>query len=760
MRYSRGDWPSSGLGVAEWFPNAGPVEDGDVAVAINGYPLADGVGSVPARLIGQGAVLRYRLLRDGAPIEVDLLLVRPDLGLTLVLLAGPLLYLAVFGLLASWLRARRPTAPTQGPLFLAFTASFAWLVAGPVVGLTALDAATGSLLFWLYHVATLVGGTLAWSAMVDLALVLLRGRWPDRRHRRLRIAAYATPLLLLTEWIAALLWLGPGGMRTVGLVHVGQEVIIAACWLTAGWLSLLLYRHATAARRRPLRWVLGGGLLTGLALFALWLVPDIAVGRRPTSMLWLGLAGLPVLIGITVAILRYDVYAIKQVVSRSIEYATLAAVLYGCYLAVAAAAAAAAASDTLVAASAAVAVAVVALPLREGIRRHASRRLFGGREDPARALRALGRTLARVPSPQQALPQVAAGVIEALRLPHVAVEIADPTAPDGFRTTQNLGAPIGETYRLPLRHHGRTVGRLTVCTREADEPLSPADHELLSEVAGQLGAAVHAVVSYEDVSRSRAAAVATREHERRRLRRDLHDTLSPTLIGLSMKIDAALVLLGDGLPASPPPPPGEHAGHPVPSPAPPADARRLLAESAAGIREAAVDLRRLVEGLRPPALDALGLTDAVRAAARELVTHAADGPRLEVAGPAKEAKLPAGVEVAAYHIAVEAVTNCVRHAHASHCTVRLRLTHHGAGHHDGPSPLLSVEVRDDGTGVPDPPGASPGAPGAGLPSMRERAEELGGTCSVRPLPGGGTVVHALLPCPSAGRPAPGALSSP
>ncbi len=97
----------------------------------------------------------------------------------------------------------------------------------------------------------------------------------------------------------------------------------------------------------------------------------------------------------------------------------------------------------------------------------------------------------------------------------------------------------------------------------------------------------------------------------------------------------------------------------------------------------------------------------------------------------------AAVEVAVYRIVQEALTNVVKHARASRCTVRLQF--------DVAAEALILTVEDDGRGiVPDP------AIGVGLASMHERAQELGGTCIVESLPAGGTRVCAALPCLTAG----------
>jgi signal transduction histidine kinase len=138
------------------------------------------------------------------------------------------------------------------------------------------------------------------------------------------------------------------------------------------------------------------------------------------------------------------------------------------------------------------------------------------------------------------------------------------------------------------------------------------------------------------------------------------------------------------------------------------------------------DVRRLVHDLRPPALDDLGLGGALRQLAGQL---ARGGPAISVSDERLEA-LPAAVEVAAYRIVAEALTNTVRHASAARAEVRLCAE-------DG---VLRLEVADDGTGLGEDVPA-----GVGLRSMRERALELGGRVEVACPPSGGTVVTAVLP---------------
>jgi signal transduction histidine kinase len=159
----------------------------------------------------------------------------------------------------------------------------------------------------------------------------------------------------------------------------------------------------------------------------------------------------------------------------------------------------------------------------------------------------------------------------------------------------------------------------------------------------------------------------------------------------------------------------------------PERAQGLLNNLMERAQAAVSDVRHLVYALRPPALDALGLLGALRAHA----DHHNDGAlRVIVEAPEQLPSLPAAVEVAAYRIALEAINNAERHAEAHTCVVRIAL--------DEAAAVLHVEVADDGRGIEEDRGT-----GVGLSSMRERAAELGGWCTVEAS--SGTRVHAHLP---------------
>ncbi|WP_344834792.1 sensor histidine kinase [Actinocorallia longicatena] len=215
--------------------------------------------------------------------------------------------------------------------------------------------------------------------------------------------------------------------------------------------------------------------------------------------------------------------------------------------------------------------------------------------------------------------------------------------------------------------------------------------------------APHAEVRASELQRSRERIVAAAEEERRRLRHDLHDGLGSTLASLAMALDTARLTLGTA---------PERIGP-------------LLIDLRERLAAAIGDIRELVADLRPPALDDLGLAAAVQGLAEGV-----DGMKIEVKFGGQLDELPAAVEVAAYRIVQEALTNVSRHSLAPWALVRLSRG----------TDALHLVVADPGRGL------RPECPdGAGLAAMRERAAEVGGVCTVGPRPGGGTAVIARLP---------------
>jgi signal transduction histidine kinase len=341
------------------------------------------------------------------------------------------------------------------------------------------------------------------------------------------------------------------------------------------------------------------------------------------------------------------------------------------------------------------------------LQRGVNRLLYGQRDEPFEVMARLGQSLELAISPDLAYPTIVETVAQTMRLPYVAIQIPR----DGQRrTVAAYGIPGNEPVSYELTHQGEVVGWLQVGRRAPGEAFNPADERLLRNVARQAGAAVHSAQLTADLQHSRQQIVTGREEERRRLRRDLHDGLGPSLASLLLEARVLRRMIRND----------------------PAAAESLADEMQSDIRATIDDIRRVVNELRPPALDDLGFVPAIRVMADKFGRPNADdelGVTIQVDAPADLPPLPAAVEVAAYRIIQEALTNVAHHSRAAHACVRLRLD-------DG----LCIDVSDDGVGFR---GGRDG--GLGLYSMRERAAEVGGVWHISRRPEGGTLVRARLP---------------
>jgi two-component system, NarL family, sensor kinase len=343
----------------------------------------------------------------------------------------------------------------------------------------------------------------------------------------------------------------------------------------------------------------------------------------------------------------------------------------------------------------AVFVAALFHPLTVLLRGVIHRLLFGDRADPIAAVAHVGDRLGD--DPVLALRALR----EALLLPYAAL------TRDG-RPVASSGQPATTLRELPLLVGTTPVGVLTVGLRAGEMRLTAGDESVLRILTPALAQAAHAQALAEALRQSRERAIGAIEDERRRLHRDLHDGLGPTLTGVAYAADAARNLIRVD----------------------PDAADRLLRGLRADTASAIAEVRRVVAGLRPPALDELGLEQAVRQ--RAAVLRGADGIDLIVhVDSAPLPALSAAVEVAAYRITVEALTNAARHARCTVVRVGLAVG----------EDRLVIDVTDDGR-QHDAAGSWPA--GSGTESMRERAEQLGGTFAAGPTSAGGRV-HAALP---------------
>ena len=590
-------------------PVDGPgLQTGDVVTEIAGHHLADGLGGLARPQPGEE--IAYDIVRDGnarVTVRID----RTDPYPLLVAGWGNLVFVFALAGLATALFLRRPEEPATTPLLLAGAGLLGSTLAF-VTGIPALALATGGPVLWLYYLSVIAVYSFAWGPAIAFGLQLPRDDPALRPRRAMLVVAYAAPLVLMLLWMAAVALFAPNVLRWFDLVFAGQTAVVAATLVTGAVLGILAYRRSRdPLTRSRLRWLAGGSIAAGALGLAGWHLPQLITGEQLLPSGAIGLSGLPFVVGIAVALRRHRLFDIERLANRSLVYISLVAILVAGYAAlVAVLVSGLRLSGTVAAAIAAAAAALALAPLRNVAQRTVNRLMYGDRDDPAGVLARLGTRMQAVMLPGDVLPAVVETMAQSLRLPYVAIDLADGAGE--FRLAAEHGAPVGAVHSETLTHHGDTVGRLRVSERGRDDPLEPADLELIRSLAREVGPAVQAVRLHEDLLRSRAEVVALREDERRRLRRDLHDGLGPTLAAIRLKAGLAARALP---PESP--------------------ARGLLSEIDTEVTTSLADVRRLVEALRPPALDELGLLGAVRS--RGVRFGRRDGDRRRRVGSARPA---------------------------------------------------------------------------------------------------------------------------
>lgn len=549
-----------------------------------------------------------------------------------------------------------------------------------------------------------VSGWVAGTLAGILVLPWLVGRDPPTGLRL--SAAVAGALLALTSGVTRFLIHQDGAPphpfadERVSDVAARYDAWMVPVYVLVGLLGALHLalrsRRAAASERRGLRWVLGSLLALSLSYLAFEAGlasdgPAVTVG----AMLLSGaMVSLPVAVFVLAA--REPSYNVDLAVSRALVGVLLTLAVVGAYLVVVWFGGRYLPWSRESAGLVAVAgLALAVMPLRTWLQRRVDGLVFGTSADAGRLLDRLGADIERGHGDMSILEGLVDGLRRGLRLRAAVVESLD----GGLRVASGpdtLYLPV----EVPLRSRGQEVGRL-VLEAPLAERLDLRTLELVEQLAALVAVALDLALVNTELETARTRLTDVRQEERRLLRRELHDSLGPSLAGTSLAL--AAISRSSGLE------PGQ---------------AELLAQLQDELAQRSEDVRQMARHLLPPPLEDGRLGEALAQLAGRF-----DQGRFTVTVDTRDPdRIDSRRQLAVYHVAAEAVLNAHRHAGARRCRITLD--------HDDDGVRLTVE--DDGTGV-----ATGARPGIGLRSMRERAAELGGTFSLERTEPGTRVVVTL-----------------
>jgi signal transduction histidine kinase len=509
----------------------------------------------------------------------------------------------------------------------------------------------------------------------------------------------------------------------IQLLFFGASAALLIAWVRS---QVVGYRELSDERRTQQKWLLAGAAIAS-GSFVL-IIPDL-VSNAPIvqtlgNLAPLGIAAIPVAIG--VGILRFHLYDLNVVLSRSIAYGALALTVSALYVAIVVLLSLVVHNGSHsigVSLTATVFAAAAFQPLRMRAQRMADRVVYGRRATPYEAVTHLADRLAGSYDVDRVLLDAAQVLVQA-----TAAERADvwlraqngllaPLAswPAGGEVPEPLPVAMMEAGVLdgpraiaPVRHQGVLLGAVGV-TKRVGETASETELRLLGHLASQAGLVLHNAKlaadlqgRLEELVASRQRLVRAQDEARRRLERDLHDGAQQRLIALNMKLGQLRLHFRQ----------------------PDREAEGALEQLRSDLDAALDDIRATSRGIYPPLLADRGLEAALR-------SHVRTVPVPVTINGSLEGRCSREVEAAAYFCTLEALQNVCRHAAASRAVVRL----------DRTGDALRLEVQDDGHGFD--PARRPA--GSGLMSIADRADALGGRVEIQSPQGNGTTIMIELP---------------
>ena len=518
-------------------------------------------------------------------------------------------------------------------------------------------------------------------------------------------------------------------VNTLGNVWGLLSNVFSAAAIVAVFLRL---RGADSDTRHQIKWVASAALFLVVTILLINFLPNAVfanpgplVGTAVALLVSVAVLGVPTAIG--VAVLKYRLYDIDVIISRTLVYAVLASFITAVYIGIAVG------IGTLVGSGgqpnlwlsivATIIVAVGFQPVRERVQKIANRLVYGNRATPYEVLTEFSDQVAEAYAADEVLPRMARVLQEATGAQSATVWLKGPAIlrPAATHPEVATSSPVplsmsggslpeipGATTSVPVEHQGRLLGALSIVKRRGD-PVSPTEQKLIDDLAHQAGLVLRNVGlaaelrnRLDDLRSSRQRLVRAQDEERRRLERDLHDGAQQHIVALKVKLGLAQMLAATS----------------------PERARLTVVQLKADADEALETLRDLARGIYPPLLADKGLVAALESQARKATMPV----HVDAEGVERYAQ---DVEATVYFCVLEALQNVQKYANASRVVVRLR------GQESG----LTFEVEDDGIGFD----TATVTRGAGLTNMVDRVEALGGNVDVTSAPGSGTQVSGNVP---------------
>jgi signal transduction histidine kinase len=587
-----------------------------------------------------------------------------------------------------------------------------------------------------------------WMPSLGLLTTFLLLLFPDGRlaSRRWRWAAWMAgigiALVVLGAGAAAA---GFSGRELLGETLTGYPTIAAVAAIVGGVLVLVAaigsvaalvtrFRGSRGEERQQLKWMAFAGSFALLAIAIAFTPATEAegwVGAIAGNLVVPGLLAVPV--AAAIAILKYRLYAIDLVISKTVVYGALALFITAVYVAIVVGLGVligrGGEPNVALSIAATAVVAVAFQPVRERVQRFANRLVYGDRASPYDVLARFSERVAGTYATEDVLPRTARVIAEGtgaaraevwLRIDReLVISAAWPDEVEGDRRVALANGELptfdGTDRALPVRHMDEMLGAVTV-TKPRGDRLTPAEERLLADLASQAGSVLRSVsltaelqARLEQISAqagelrvSRQRIVAAHDAERRRLERNIHDGAQQHLVALAVKLRLAKSVAARD----------------------PEKARRMLEGLLGETMEALDTLTDLSRGIYPSVLEEHGIAAALEAqAARSTLPIG-----IEVDGVGR---YPIEAEAAVYFCCLEALQNASKYADAT--SIEIRVAESGDE--------LAFSVTDDGSGF-DP--ATSGA-GSGLQNMRDRVAAIGGGVEITSSPGRGTKVNGRIP---------------